>query len=91
MRVGVGEAVGVGYFSVVCMSAERFGGLVQDCNESITNALELLLSCTKPSISVSLPIVLLLANRCIPRRGSPRLFGGLQTGLLLVDDDANHI
>ena len=29
-------------------------GLVQDCNNSIANALELLQSCTKPSIYASL-------------------------------------
>ena len=31
-------------------SQDRFNGLVQDCNNSIANALELLRSCTKASI-----------------------------------------
>ena len=30
----------------------NFDGLVQDCSISIANALEILQSCTKPSISV---------------------------------------
>ena len=32
------------------MSIILIGGLVQDCSNSIANALELLQSCTKPSI-----------------------------------------
>ena len=40
----------------VNLSRKKFGGLVQDCTNCIANALELLQSCTKPSIYVSMPL-----------------------------------
>ena len=39
------------YLWFSCFDYECFDGLVQDCSNSIANALELLQSCTKPTIS----------------------------------------
>ena len=41
----------------LCKIATHIDGLVQDCSNSIANALELLQSCTKPSTFYWLPII----------------------------------